>query len=1334
MAQAGQHEPGQPVLGRADVVRAGTAAEKARMSEGGPSSAATRPLPPPIVTDFAYEKPMREKGKEKEREGEVPVSPRRKDSKTGAFSSSCFSLALPALQPVPPADKPPKSPKKPHQRYKHHEPAPRRLLKRLNSLFNPNAHDSKHHKHSHSMPSSLGPSSASLARTTSATSTRSRPPQTPLVAEPESLPASTQPSSSSFFPSFAPSTSTSTAAPQEIVRPFLKIRICTFNMHDDLPSPSGDLSDFLGNVSSVPPSLLKKPKKRMSSHSSFGARSSSKGSVLTVPLSEEDARTLLPKFPLTEGHPYHIVVVCGQECPTASGVLAGKVRTLDGKGWTSQLENYLCGGCSRDGYGSESSSSSSSSSDGDGEGAEDDDRRSFAGGEGGPSRSAAESSAGGGSPSPPDFSDAGGGGAGGGPPATPSLANGFSGGAGGDSFASHRSMSVSRSGSALGQNHPRRARGPYVLVEKERLLGIYLAVFVARNCEDLVEGVSKGKVTAGLIGGRIGNKGGVGISLHFASSRLLFISAHLAAHASGLEIRKANALKILEEMDVDDFWEASGKVGPKPKELSARFDQTFFVGDLNFRLNISRLHADWLCRGKDYATALRFDQLRETLAEANGVFKDFSEGEISFPPTFKYDVPRKAKRRNTILGKRSSASKRARAADASKTSASPIIDFSAVEDDSHSIDGALTDPEVSHSTARGDEDNLADNLSIISSVGTVSTLSLSGFDPTDRPGAGEMDKADLSALGLPPPAPGKKGNETVMDQVRQRQIRFLTLVKSNSAATAIAHAQEHARKKEAGEKAAKGGGGGAATAPATPKLSSLFPLRPILQASQSAVVLPTTTTTTGNDSEADEPVPTAAAKGEGLGTDKEGEGGGSGIKQVVEAVFDTSAKQRVQSWTDRVLFKSTVVPPSPSEPDVDEEEEEERLREEEQRRQQQQSGGFDIRSRRSTNFTAALRNLTHHSSSSDDDNDDEHRGRRPTSADGTRRLRFGDAFSRPRFKSTSSDNVAHSRADGGGDARPDVPRTKSLQPVNLGRRESNADSTRTDGSAETHTAGSASFWKRVKSLKDLTSLPSAGSISPSRGSAPASIASPLQSPNLSTAATTPTTPTFPFSGPPSVGQGHTRRRTPRKKFTLSSPPSSPEDSRPTSPVASFRPPFSRPPSDQQVPPEPARPSSSDGHPQHQQQHVSFPRSATFSASASPAHAHARTSSSSHDPQLDRSHSSGQGHSHSASSATLNTRFKSFLNLLPLPFLSTSSTSRSLAAVDSATHGALVRAVAAQRKVVKVGPREGEIQVVKYDCVRDLAKMGAVSDHLPVFAVLAVGVGDRKREEVEEEEE
>jgi hypothetical protein len=257
-------------------------------------------------------------------------------------------------------------------------------------------------------------------------------------------------------------------------------------MHDSLPSADGDLSEFLGDVDEFPGEFSRRPKKRMSSHGSYGGKSSSRGSVVNVPLREEDAKMVLPKFPLTQGHPYHIIVVCGQECPTASGVLAGKVRTLDGKGWTSRLENYLAGGCSRDGYGSDSDTSSSSSDDGEG-------RDGTA-----PSINITDD----GDSPPPPLTDTDT------PPSAPNGGTAYdsSGPSApqmvrpGGSSVSYRSGSGSRTGSALGT---RRTRGPYVLVEKERLMGIYIAVFVARCCEDLVEGVSKGKVTAGLIGGRL---------------------------------------------------------------------------------------------------------------------------------------------------------------------------------------------------------------------------------------------------------------------------------------------------------------------------------------------------------------------------------------------------------------------------------------------------------------------------------------------------------------------------------------------------------------------------------------------------------------------------------------------------------------------------------------------------------------------------------------------------------------------------------------------------------------------------------------------------------------
>lgn len=71
-------------------------------------------------------------------------------------------------------------------------------------------------------------------------------------------------------------------------------------------------------------------------------------------------------------------------------------------------------------------------------------------------------------------------------------------------------------------------QGSYQLVRKERMLGIYLSVFVWRGAAHLLESTSSSHVTTGLIGGRWGNKGGVAIAVKLASKRLLFINSHLS--------------------------------------------------------------------------------------------------------------------------------------------------------------------------------------------------------------------------------------------------------------------------------------------------------------------------------------------------------------------------------------------------------------------------------------------------------------------------------------------------------------------------------------------------------------------------------------------------------------------------------------------------------------------------------------------------------------------------------------------------------------------------------------------------------------------------------------
>ncbi|KAF9039704.1 DNase I-like protein [Hymenopellis radicata] len=338
---------------------------------------------------------------------------------------------------------------------------------------------------------------------------------------------------------------------------FLKVRILTWNMHDSVPK--GDLEELLGKVPFYNP-----------------------------PPTDDSAINPFPALPVDELHPYHLVVVAGQECPSLSGIPMGigaGFRLIDKEdkekdrpesirskkhiedsphealtGWTAMVEDWLChaGAC-----GTRLSSPTTSEISG---------------------------------PKP---------------------------------LSPRASVKESR-------------KGPYQMLTKERMMGIYLAVYIHRDLRSHVHGISKSVVTAGLIGGRVGNKGAVGISIKVDETSFLFLNCHLAAHEGKVHHRLANLAKIKSELSVEDYLPADD---PRvmAEDLTDKFDFTFLFGDLNFRLDISRLHADWLISRQDYSQALCFDQLRN-LMEKGEAFVGFKEAPIDFPPTFKYDVLRTLKR------------------------------------------------------------------------------------------------------------------------------------------------------------------------------------------------------------------------------------------------------------------------------------------------------------------------------------------------------------------------------------------------------------------------------------------------------------------------------------------------------------------------------------------------------------------------------------------------------------------------------------------------------------------------------------------------------------------
>ena len=112
----------------------------------------------------------------------------------------------------------------------------------------------------------------------------------------------------------------------------------------------------------------------------------------------------------------------------------------------------------------------------------------------------------------------------------------------------------------------------------------------------------------------------------------------------------ANVDKIRNELHLDSFLPPSDPSN-QAEDIEERYDTVFWFGDLNFRLEMSRLHADWLISRKEYKQALEFDQLRNVMHQGD-LFAGYQEGSIEFAPTFKYDVWRSVKRSRSTRGGR----------------------------------------------------------------------------------------------------------------------------------------------------------------------------------------------------------------------------------------------------------------------------------------------------------------------------------------------------------------------------------------------------------------------------------------------------------------------------------------------------------------------------------------------------------------------------------------------------------------------------------------------------------------------------------------------------------
>lgn len=165
---------------------------------------------------------------------------------------------------------------------------------------------------------------------------------------------------------------------------------------------------------------------------------------------------------------------------------------------------------------------------------------------------------------------------------------------------------------------------PYVLVTYQQLVGVCLYVFVRPEHVPYIRDVAVDSVKTGL-GGHTGNKGAAAIRLVLHATSLCFVCAHFAAGQSQVNERNA------------DYNEITRKITfPMGRSLNSH-EYLFWCGDFNYRVDMDKDEIKECVKRNDFETILQHDQLRKQKEEKN-VFKDFEEGEIRFPPTYKYDL------------------------------------------------------------------------------------------------------------------------------------------------------------------------------------------------------------------------------------------------------------------------------------------------------------------------------------------------------------------------------------------------------------------------------------------------------------------------------------------------------------------------------------------------------------------------------------------------------------------------------------------------------------------------------------------------------------------------
>ncbi|PON52686.1 Deoxyribonuclease I [Parasponia andersonii] len=178
----------------------------------------------------------------------------------------------------------------------------------------------------------------------------------------------------------------------------------------------------------------------------------------------------------------------------------------------------------------------------------------------------------------------------------------------------------------------RKRRSSFVRIVSKQMVGVFLTIWVRKSLRRHIQNLKVSTVGVGVMG-FIGNKGSISVSMSIYQTLFCFICTHLTSGEREVDKLKRNA--DVQEIHRRTHFHSLSSIG-LPKSIHDH-ERLIWLGDLNYRINLSYEKARELISKKKWSELIESDQLVRELRKGH-VFDGWSEGTLNFSPTYKYEI------------------------------------------------------------------------------------------------------------------------------------------------------------------------------------------------------------------------------------------------------------------------------------------------------------------------------------------------------------------------------------------------------------------------------------------------------------------------------------------------------------------------------------------------------------------------------------------------------------------------------------------------------------------------------------------------------------------------